>query len=133
MFPLPFLSLSPKGMEDLADTNNSPQEETETTAAEGVMDETVETPENNGAAELGSEFTAEADPAPAAAPAEESAPLDLGITSSGLGSAAPIGVGKTSAESEKALAEIKDKASQEKDQFYAERTKKIEAKKKQAM
>ena len=50
----------------------------------------------------------------------------------GFSSSATAAVGN-SEESQKKAAEIREKASGEKDQFYAERQKKIEAKKKQAM
>ena len=43
------------------------------------------------------------------------------------------GVGNSSAESDKLVAELREKAAKERDQFYAEREKKIEAKKKQAL
>ena len=48
-------------------------------------------------------------------------------------SASSGGPPQSSAESQKILAEIRDKATKEKEQFYAEREKKIEAKKKQAL
>ncbi|QDZ25030.1 hypothetical protein HOP50_15g75730 [Chloropicon primus] len=60
----------------------------------------------------------------------ESQPLDLGFSSSSNGA---VDIGKSSAESQKLVTELREKATKEKDQFYAEREKKIEAKKKQAI